>query len=49
MSRWDLLAEVQNGYTVVRVPATSYILLFHKPANSPQDRMGEYDLQGVLQ
>jgi hypothetical protein len=36
MSRWDLLAEVQNGYLIVRVPGTSYIVMFHKPANSPQ-------------
>jgi len=36
MSRGDLLAEVQNGYVVVRVPGTNYTVLFHKPANSPQ-------------
>lgn len=45
MSRWDLLAEVQNGYIVVRVPGTSYAITFHKPADSPQLLAKNYPLK----
>ena len=45
MSRWDLLAEVQNGYIVVRVLGTSYIVMFHKSADSPQLLAKDYPLK----
>jgi predicted pyridoxine 5'-phosphate oxidase superfamily flavin-nucleotide-binding protein len=30
------LVEIQNGFIIVRVTGTSYAVMYHKPADSPQ-------------